>query len=74
MELLGILCALREGMEADEEPGDGGSKEWRREAKTRQKKSRLKEEIKSAAVKTERGYKKKEEVVTGHCSKERRAG
>lgn len=43
--LLGILCAVREGMEAGEEPGDGGSREWRREAKIRQK--RLKKRLKA---------------------------
>lgn len=45
-------------MEADEEPGDFGSREWGREAKIRRKK-----EIKSTVVETEKGH-QKEEVVT----------
>lgn len=66
--IFGILCAVREGMEA----GDGGSTERRREAKIRQKKQ-MKKEIKSTAVETGKGY-TKEEAVTGRGNKEPRAG
>lgn len=67
--LLGILGVVGEGMEAVEASGDGESREWRRAAKIRQK-SRLKQEIKSTAVETEKGYKKKEEAVTGRGNEE----
>lgn len=55
--LLGMLCAVGEGMEADEEPWDGGSREWSREAKRRQK-SRFKKEIKSTVVETKKRIQK----------------
>lgn len=68
MEMLGLLCAIREGMEAGEGLGNGGS---RVEKGSRNK---VKKDIRSMVVEREKGYRKEGGVVTGHGNVEQWAG
>lgn len=67
--MLGLFCAVREGMEVGEGLGDGGSREWRRGSR-----HKVKKDIKSVIAERGKGYRRERGAVTGHGNEEQQAG